>query len=254
MRRVLSALLLVGAALLSLRCGGSSTSDGASSSDCGPMPQAMDCINPCTQQMYGPGCVNGAWTCGHAAPGECVDAGQGCGPMPGAADCFDPCTGQMHAPICKQGSWTCDDPAPGECPDAGAACAPSGNLVPVSCTPFPETSACDPFGVWFVSYETSHPGICVTSKIDQLVVERGDDGIARVGFGTTASATLSDDGCALSVASIKDWTNPSEYGTVMHTLTLTFTGDGGSGQLIYQETGACSGSGQTTATAERQPD
>jgi hypothetical protein len=256
-QRTFSILSLLGASVLSFHCG-TSTRDGSPSDatvDAGSDSHSTndclhpgDCLDQCTGELYLPTCVNGSWSCG-----EPIDCGP-CGPQPLGLDCMNPCTLELHGPECLDGSWTCVDPGPNECPDSGTGCAPDGNAVPVSCDPFPENTACDPFGVWSLTYQTEYPGSCKQPPIDSVSIERGSDGIVRVAFGSTASATLSLDGCELSVDSVDNWTNPSENGTVSHSLTLSFGSDGGndaSGQLVYSETGLCNGSGTTNATATR---
>ncbi len=68
------------------------------------MPGAIDCINPCTQQMYGPSCIDGAWTCADPDMSACGD----CGPPVGSMDCVDPCNDGFYFPVCEDGSWICD--------------------------------------------------------------------------------------------------------------------------------------------------
>ena len=135
--------------------------------------------------------------------------------------------------------------------EGDASCGAEGNLVPVSCDAFPASPACDPFGTWSLTYVDDYPGVCVSVDISQLMVARGADDVARVGFGVTESATLSDDGCEVVVNSARRWTNPSEVGLVSHALTLSLSGDSGTGELDYTESGQCSGSGKTSVTAQR---
>jgi hypothetical protein len=234
-QRTLSILSLLGASVFAIHCG-SSTSDAEK--------------NGVTSDAGTDATTEGG---SDAKVDTGAESGGECGPAPGGLDCFDPCSDGFSAPFCVDGSWTCD-PSPIECPDSGTRCAPDGNAVPVSCDPFPENTACDPLGVWSLSYATDYPGMCAQPAIGSVSIERGSDGIVRVAFGSTASATLTLDGCELSAVSLHDWTNPSENGTVFHSLTLSFAGDAAdtaSGQLTYSETGLCSGSGTTNATATK---
>lgn len=94
------------------------------STQCGPMPDNMDCADTCDGHIYGPSCVKGAWKCVYRPKEQCADVAVDvpCGPKPEPLKCTDPCTGQPYEPTCEAGVWGCRNEVPdGGCvkPEAG---------------------------------------------------------------------------------------------------------------------------------------
>ena len=131
-------------------CGGSTSEDGAGSSggsdagdagdasSCPPMQGPMDCVDPCTEEMYAPSCVEGTWTCARTVPdGGCPDAGS---PEPFACGEIS-CEGTQ---IClhSTGPGACPtDPDSGVCPAGCPGCDP---LPPPTCEAMPAACTATP--------------------------------------------------------------------------------------------------------------
>jgi len=142
---------------------------------CPPPPGPMDCWDPCTSQMYGPSCVNGAWTCaGPDDPSDCPDAGQdapsdvkpdcplvevdcwgcsqvkivdgcvvGCEWLQGCISCGTKglkCLGDESLCVTPMPPGNCPDPGSGQCPPGCPGCPepePSCAAIPDACKAAP---------------------------------------------------------------------------------------------------------------------
>lgn len=117
--------------------GGTDAGDAGDAATCPPMQGPMDCVDPCTDEMYGPSCVDGHWTCERTMPdGGCADGGT---PEPFACGELT-CEGTqicMHA----RGPGACPEPDSGPCVPGCPGCeplpAPTCESLPPACVATP---------------------------------------------------------------------------------------------------------------------
>jgi hypothetical protein len=126
---------------------------------------------------------------------------------------------------------------------------------------FPPGQACDPIGVWKLTYENPNPNpdLCqVAAEMPSFEVAAAPDGslIAHFGAGATGStATIGADGCSIALAFDKNLFPMNMGETVFESLSvsLTLAGNAGMGTYVMSEKGLLCGGMQTgPVTAARQ--
>jgi hypothetical protein len=120
--------------------GGSSGTGGADAGDagnCPPMQGPMDCVDPCTDEMYGPSCVGGNWTCDRTVPdGGCAEGG-----TPGPFACGELTCESTQICMHPYGPGACPPPDSGVCVPGCPGCeplpAPTCESLPPACVATP---------------------------------------------------------------------------------------------------------------------
>jgi hypothetical protein len=165
--------------------------------------------------------------------------GMPCGPHGGVPPCYDTVSLDTCAYLpnvrleCNEGIWQA--PAIARC---------EGWQTP---------PACDPTGIWSVTYAGLPPLVAGLAAPSGRDLEVGVAELTWVWFGATRKASLSDDGCQLSVESFRRYPAGDAGGEIDETLILHLgiTGETASGTVEVQRGGSQTETASGTAMATR---
>jgi hypothetical protein len=145
----------------------------------------------------------------------------------------------------------------------------SSTAVKVTDGPLAPGAACDPIGTWKVTWAPptqEQGGWCHEPQAANLVVSADDQGAILVDdgnfqteyanshiYGVIRTASLSADGCQLTVTSSFGERGGSEFWGVMDTVSLTLAGDLATGTYSASNAAFCTASKTGPATATRAP-